>query len=150
MLLFLILITFKANSTYWSWSQLSNALYLSLSRPLFIAAVYFFFIAIYVGRLTPIKNIFGSHFFTPIGRLTFALYLIHPLIILMLYITVDQSQYLRLLPVVLYLLSFILISTIVAVGAFLLVEAPLSHQFRGVISTWCTNRNRAPPLATPA
>lgn len=141
MLLFLILIPFKANSSYWIWPQWCNALYLSFSRPLFIISVFFPFVAIYLGRLKSLKGLFGNDMFTPIGRLTYGMYLIHPLIICLLYITVDQSQYLRLLPVVGYFVSFVLLSVFVATLAFLVVEAPISHQFRGVLGVWCSRRS---------
>ena len=51
LILFLILITFKANSKPWTWPQWVNAVYLSISRPLFIIGVYIFALAMFVGRL---------------------------------------------------------------------------------------------------
>ena len=94
----------------------------------------------FVGRLKLIKSIFGSEYFTPIGRLAFGIYLIHPLVICLLYITVDQSQYLRLVAVGVYFVSFVLMSVSVAILTFLGVEAPISHQFRGVVGLWCTRQ----------
>ena len=141
LILFLILITFNANSEPWTWPQWVNAVYLSLSRPLFIIGIYIFALATFVGRLQGIRNILGNEILTPIARLTFCIYLVHPIIISSFYSNVDTSQYLRLLSVIGYFLAFLLISLMVSVVLFLLVEAPISHQFRGILSSWCGKRS---------
>ena len=137
LILFLILITFNANSEPWTWPQWLNAVYLSFSRPLFIIGIYIFALAMFVGRLQGIRNILGNEIMTPIARLTFCIYLVHPIIISSFYSTVDTSQYLRLLSVIGYFLAFLLISFLVSIVLFLLVEAPISHQLRGILSLWC-------------
>lgn len=67
LILFLILITFNANSEPWTWPQWLNAVYLSFSRPLFIIGIYIFALAMFVGRLQGIRNILGNEIMTPIA-----------------------------------------------------------------------------------
>ena len=77
---FVTLYPLPANKNPVKWSNLHNSLFISLSRPLFILALMALMtcMTLDLGRI--LKAFFSLHFWTPISRLSYVIYLAFPLV----------------------------------------------------------------------
>ena len=71
---------FEGKEIEW-WSMGARITWNILSRPLFIIGLIFVLLPTFTGQLRGISSFLGTQFWTPIARLTFSAYLVHPLIL---------------------------------------------------------------------
>ncbi|KAK3799762.1 hypothetical protein RRG08_025377 [Elysia crispata] len=109
------------------WGNTSLAVLESLSRPLWSLAVAWVILACNTGRAGPIANILSFPPFVTLSRLSYSVYLLHPLIILFVVYSRRTAIYLppdRIDQVYNYL-GHLTLTHLFAMALYLCVEAPL-------------------------
>ncbi|GFR74314.1 nose resistant to fluoxetine protein 6 [Elysia marginata] len=122
------------------WDKPSLAVFESLSRPLWSLAVAWVIFACNTGRAGPIAKLLSFPPFVILSRLSYSVYLLHPLIILFVIYSRRTGIYLppdRLDQVYNYL-GHLVLTHLVAVVLYLFVEAPL----RSLDILWEPRRRR--------
>lgn len=77
-MVFLAFIFMPINNHPDDFSYIFNAFYMTFSRSIFIFAFTLFLFPILLGRWNFMRSILGHDFFTPLARISFGAYLIHP------------------------------------------------------------------------
>lgn len=76
------------HAMYWlnnyadDWTKLEDISYLTLSKPLFIVCFFFLVFPSFIGRGYLIRNALGHRIFAPFGKMTYAAYMCHPMLML--------------------------------------------------------------------
>lgn len=120
-----IFLPYHANHNPGQWSTAGNALYITFSRSVFILGVCFFVYPCLLGHATPIYKFLSGNFWTPLARLTFATYLVHPLVIQMGYFGTKQGLYLESWRVFYIYCGHVVISFLLALVISISIESPL-------------------------
>jgi peptidoglycan/LPS O-acetylase OafA/YrhL len=111
---------------HWS-NRARNDLYLEFCRFGAAASAGWFMLMSFFGDGGIVRSVLGAHFWTPIGRLSYGTYLIHPALISILYFSASGFyQYTPLLSAYLFCTHLVL-SFLGALVLYLLVEKPLMN-----------------------
>jgi peptidoglycan/LPS O-acetylase OafA/YrhL len=74
--------------------------------------------------LQPIRNMLSHHFFQTFSKLSFAIYIVHPIIIKFCYYSLKYSVYVKFSILIPYAIGYMITATIVAIFASVLFEQP--------------------------
>jgi len=115
---------FQKNDT---WSTTENALYLAFTRPSFTLGLTLLSFCMYNGHATVLRNFLSADIWGPLSRLTFSAYLIHPVIMYIVFINTENVQQWTPLSVSIYYTAFVVFSYFAAMCVWLLVEKPFMN-----------------------
>jgi peptidoglycan/LPS O-acetylase OafA/YrhL len=115
-----------ANKYPTKWSNLKNSLFISLSRPVFIASLMILMVAMWLNHGKRLKRILGCDLLLPYAKLSYAVYLVFPLVCSILCSSMEQSLFLS-YPIMFYFLAYnMLMCFFIAFLLYLFIEAPLA------------------------
>jgi len=107
-----------------NWSKGTTAAYLALSRPLWTASVALLVLVCFNGHGGFINKLLTARLWEPLGKLTFAAYLIHPMLMRIFYYQRVQLIYFSTQEHLLAYTSFLALAYGIAVFLYFTVEAP--------------------------
>jgi len=116
---------FTAIRDPYSWSTWGNVCFFGFTRSTYVIGCFLVVFALFGGRFPILKRAFSNAYFNALGRLSFCVYLIHPIVIMMLYSGTARGLYLSVESVMAFGLGNILLSFTFAFVIYLLVEHPL-------------------------
>lgn len=129
---FLILST--TYGTYWNlnpvqgnWNLATNIAYSTLSRLAFVSGVGILIFLMLNGYASLPCYLLSHPFWTPLARLTYLAYLVHPMIIDTILSAGRVAYFWNPLHVIVYFLAFIMIAYSVALFIWLLIEKPVMN-----------------------
>lgn len=140
---FLIFITIYG--TYWNyhpgtWPQPLAAAYISLSRSAFLIGVGVFLFLNLNGYLVLFNRFFSHSIWTPLARLTFLTYLVHPMVMDTIYGDSRSAVSYTPISTTVYFVAFCALSYFLALFLWLLVEKPLMNMEKLFIPHHVTTR----------
>uniref|UniRef100_A0A7S3P2S4 Acyltransferase 3 domain-containing protein n=1 Tax=Euplotes crassus TaxID=5936 RepID=A0A7S3P2S4_EUPCR len=106
-------------------SQIPSDFFNAFHRSTFVAALGFFLAPIFVGRLSLIKDFFGTRLWAPWAKVTFVAYLIHLHVLGWFFMQSKGSRYFDGPSQIFYALSTFLVCLIVGVPIALIIESPI-------------------------
>ncbi|GKY91096.1 hypothetical protein MPSEU_000082400 [Mayamaea pseudoterrestris] len=115
------------------WSSHATFLYTATSRTVWSICIATL-MHLSLGRTHSVANILSWRCWTPLSRLTFATYLIHPIVLFVWQLGETSKQFFRLETFAMTYLSVSVISYVLALLAYLLVELPCAALQRNVTS----------------
>ena len=120
-----VFLPIDANKNPGKWGTAANAIYITFSRTIFTLGISFFAYPCLLGHGTPIYKFLACSFWTPFARLTFAAYLVHPIIIQMNYYGTKQGFYFDDMKIFFNYCSHIILTFIFALILSLSIESPM-------------------------
>ena len=120
-----VLLPTSANDNLYKWTVNENALFFSLSRPVFIAGLICVFIPILGGRFWFTKFMCSTRLHLCMSRLIFVGYLFMPLLITLLDITNGSVVVLDYLHIMFSFWAHLIFSLILAFFVYLIIDGPL-------------------------
>ncbi|CAI2360314.1 unnamed protein product [Moneuplotes crassus] len=106
-------------------SQIPSDFFNAFHRSTFVASLGFFLAPIFVGRLSLIKDFFGTRLWAPWAKVTFVAYLIHLHVLGWFFMQSKGSRYFDGPSQIFYALSTFLVCLIVGVPIALIIESPI-------------------------
>ena len=107
------------------WSQSFKSFFLAIQHLMFVIGFGFWFLPILLGHCQVLRKILSMGIFFPLARLTFATYLIHPMILELFIYSNNQRTIIGDFHIVITAISVFVISTLLAAVVFLTVELPM-------------------------
>lgn len=102
-----------------------SAFYVAFSRTAWGMSLSWVVLACVSGNGGPVKDILSWKFWAPLGRLTYAAYLVHPIVIFTYYYNMRQVLHIYDLNMIYLFISHLVVSYLVAFVVSMLVEAPM-------------------------
>ena len=107
------------------WSKFSTVIFLATDHNIFAIGFCLFFIPMICGHGGSIKDMLSSKHVTVISRISFAYYLMHPLVIIYIVMNTNQAIYITDSSIIFYWFGTVVISAILATLVTLLLESPV-------------------------
>eukprot|EP00049_Salpingoeca_infusionum_P006030 m.100441 g.100441 ORF g.100441 m.100441 type:complete len:665 (+) comp13172_c0_seq1:135-2129(+) len=128
----LLLITYATSWFNWdsanpNWSHAGMLTYMTLSRVAWSVCLVVLVLVCVSGHGSFVADFLSLSFWEPLGRLTFAAYLIHPALIRLVYYQRTQLFNYTAIEFVAAYLGFLFAAYIVATALFVLIETPFAH-----------------------
>lgn len=109
------------------FSKFQNILYLGVCRVLWGVGLSLFIFICYAGYGGPINTFLSMDVWVPLSRLTFATYLVHPLILFMFYFTLRQTIYYSDITFAFLTVAFVVMSYGAGAVIAVFIEFPLAN-----------------------
>lgn len=106
-------------------TQLQSAFYISLSRTAWALCLAWVVFACVAGKGGAINDILSWKIWAPLGRLTYAAYLVHPIVIFTYYLSLPKAIHFSDIEMVSICVSMLVVSYVVAFVVSMIVEAPM-------------------------
>jgi len=113
----------------YSWSIMDNMVYYGLSRPIYVLGCFMVLFAFFSGKLEIARKGFGNTYWIALGRLTYGVYLISPIVLTVLYAGTQRGLYTTSEALKYYGVGQILLSFVLSFLMFVFVEYPLKTCF---------------------
>ena len=107
------------------WSQADDSAFLTFMRPLFTFGVALIFTPALLGRAKPLRKLLGNQAMTFLSKLTYGIYMIHPLLMEYRQWSLQKAIYVDHLQVFLEALGYTGFSVFLAFLGYLLLENPI-------------------------
>lgn len=124
------------------WTELENALYISLARPAWCMCWLVWTLACYFDYLPLMNTIFGHQMMTPLANLTFGAYLSHPIIVKIIAGNMDEFYTYTAAESITRCMAFSILAYSVATCCWCLVEKPFA-----TLTTWLVPKGKKKPGA---
>ena len=110
-----------------AWSNLHNSLFIALSRPLFIIGLMILMVLLFTSERNLLMRAFSHEFWTPLARLSYAVYLVFPIMSSILLSQITSSLVLSYYTMFQLICYCFLSSYLVAFLIYLTMESPIKH-----------------------
>ena len=120
-----VFLPYDANHYPGTWPRGWNAIYIGFSRGIFALGLSLLIYPVLMGYGRGIYGFLGAKIFIPLARLTFAAYLVHPMIVQMLYYGSKQGIYIDSWRIFFNYASFLLITYCLAFLLSVSLESPI-------------------------
>ena len=127
MLMFVTGVPLTANQDAYSWTKAQNTAYYVLGRFAYCTSMMAFLTIIFLEKGELIRKLLGHELWIPFSRLTFAAYLIYPIVIAFNFYLTDGPIFIGYISVIYFMLSNIVICYLLALGVYLILEAPIRN-----------------------
>ena len=124
---FTTLVPFEVNKDGYAWTTLQNSIYNALCQFGYVTSVMALLTLLFCGRLHILKIILSSPIWRPFSKLTLAAYLFYPIIIMRVYVGLNESVYLGIINIA-YLFFYNLVMTyLAALAVYLIIQGPMQN-----------------------
>jgi peptidoglycan/LPS O-acetylase OafA/YrhL len=117
--------------TYWSydepWHWFVRFLYNFFSKKVYVLALFFFCLPMMLGNITFMAEFLGADVFVPLGKLSFSVYIIHPLLVKFVIFNLRTPFVFDGMYIFLMGFAFVVASFTVAIFVCLLFEMPFNN-----------------------
>jgi len=110
-----------------TWPGLLRFFYLFLSRKVFVLALFMTFFIMFMGHLEGLSSFLSNEIFLNLTKLSYAIYLCHPMIIKLCYYSFRQAFYFNAGFIFVYSIAFMLMGTVLALFLSVLFEMPFMN-----------------------
>ena len=117
----ILFLPYNANKDAYSWSKTQNVVYTFFSNLTYAFSIACMLLPMLFGHLKLFSSLLSANIFVYLSKLVYSQFMIYPIVIFMCYASA-QPFYLSLVPVVYALLQHIVMSTLVALGVYLVIE----------------------------
>ena len=121
----ILFLPYNANNDAYSWTKKQNVVYTFFSNLSYALGIACMVQMLLLGKFKAISSLLGCDIMVWLSKLVFSQFMVYPIVIFLCYASA-QPFYLSLVPVVYALLQHIVMSTLLAFGVYMLVEAPFS------------------------
>mmetsp|Transcript_12169 Transcript_12169/g.12174 ORF Transcript_12169/g.12174 Transcript_12169/m.12174 type:complete len:260 (-) Transcript_12169:46-825(-) len=142
---FITLIVRSANDDAYSWSRMQNTLYTIAARPLLLTVIMSLLLIIFMGKGHIAKYLMTSRIWLPLSNLTYAGYLIYPIVIGANFYASQRAFFITNPSIIFAMLSNIIICYLGALVLHIFVQAPIDRVLK---TTYQVVRNSRGSLET--
>jgi peptidoglycan/LPS O-acetylase OafA/YrhL len=115
------------------WSRTCNALFVTFGKIFFVLGSALILHLTFFDRLSIVKTIFSFKIFTSISRVSYAIYLIHAYVILVLFTNYPTAVCFSPFDMTIMSLGFYVISAVISLPASLLFDSPIMGLLKGLL-----------------
>ena len=123
----MIFLFYPMNSNPKNFSPPFNAVFLTFSKSIFIGGFSLMILPLLVGRSDTVRNLLSGSVMTPISRLSFGVYMIHPIFMLLEAYNQQRGIWMSTSLGILHFLGWIIASFTAAFVLHMLVESPFMN-----------------------
>jgi len=126
-LMFVTAVPLSANGDGYLWTEAQNVAFFSLGRFGYCSSMVVFIFLIMIENSDLVFRLLGQSFWRPFAKLTFAAYLIYPIVINLGFNLSNDAIYLKYQTIIYYMFSNIVLTYLFALPLYLFIEAPIHN-----------------------
>lgn len=125
--LLMIFIFYPINNHPDNFSQFFNVMFLTFSKALFVIGMSLLLLPAMMGHFTWLRKFLSLDFFTPLARLTFGAYMVHPTFMLFHALNTTRGEYLTRNTGIVMFICWVVVSFATSCICTLLIETPFMN-----------------------